>query len=157
MTTPKQVVQRNGGSARARLIATRYATICEKSREASISWSSQSPSIRLPKWVNRLPKTLRDGQTIAKWTRSRGFEIGWEIKEITAAVELRDRAYRSLRGPQFWLQELSYRDKQVYLINQRVISDPLRSCLVEEWIRGEINRPNVFDGLPRGHCWEVVV
>ena len=63
--------------------------------------------------------SVRDGQAIVKWTRSRGFEMCSPLAHAESVQHLLAIVGDSLDHPTFRLQQLEYRDKQMFLIKEQ--------------------------------------
>ena len=106
---------------------------------------------------------LRDGDTLAKWTRSRGFEVPENLAHVESPDHLMAIAKDFLREPKAKLYQLQYRDgavKQVSSFIPRWMSIS-GSCSLKQWVGNylptQFKRRGPFDGMPKGCYWQVVI
>ena len=110
-----------------------------------------------PRMGKRPPCLVRDGQWIAKWTRSRGFEMVQSLAHVESVDHLRAIAGDSLDNPIFWQERLEYREGSVIVLSRTVLR-LWGPGSVQDAMRHQFNSPYYpFKGMRKGRYWELVV
>ena len=110
-----------------------------------------------PRMGKRQPSLVRDGQWIAKWTRTRGFEMVQSLAHVESRDHLMAIAGDSLDNPIFWLEQLEYREGSVIVLSRTVLR-LWGPGSVQDAMRHQFNSPYYpFKGMRKGRYWELVV
>lgn len=100
---------------------------------------------------------LIDGSSIAKWTRSRGFEMAPGLQQTESGNQILGIASDSLNHPQLWLLKMEYKEGRVVVL-WRTRLPLFGSESVQDAMRRQFKFPHEpFKGWAKGRYWEVVV
>jgi hypothetical protein len=96
-----------------------------------------------------------NGATIAKWTRTRGFEQVFRSAE--SLPHLQAIAEDNLSRPVFWLNKLEYTEGKVACLWRTALrASGERS--IQDWMKHSLPHPHEpFKGMRRGRYWEISV
>ena len=98
---------------------------------------------------------------IAKWTRSKGFEVPQHLAHIECLGHLNAIALDSMSNPHAVLHKLEYRAGKVLSLGQRILhldSEVHAADTLQQWLRWQMpNYHDPFKGMAKGRYWELTL